>query len=101
MNMPPFSRLLRLVVRGGDEKSASDDMKKISDVLSGYRSEKIQILGPAPCMLNKINNKFRFQLLLKSRNISDLQEIIRKESVNFKIKRSNHLEIDVDPTDLF
>jgi primosomal protein N' (replication factor Y) len=101
LNMPPFTRLLRLVIRGKEEKSAGHDMAEVAGILSKYRSEKILILGPAPCMLNKINNNFRFQVLLKSRNISDLHLIVKKALTEIKINRKNHLEIDVDPSDLF
>jgi primosomal protein N' (replication factor Y) (superfamily II helicase) len=101
LNMPPFSRLLRLIIRGKEESSVGKDMEALSKVISKYKTASIQILGPAPCMLNKINNNYRFQILLKSQKIGDLQEMVKKSMPEFKIGRKNYLEIDVDPTDLF
>lgn len=95
--MPPFTRLLRLVIRGKNELSVEKDSVKLADILKGKGDRAVKILGPAPCLFSKINNNFRYQILLKSKNIKNLQGIAGKALNNFKIYHRNYLEIDVDP----
>ncbi|OHD05643.1 MAG: primosomal protein N' [Spirochaetes bacterium GWD1_27_9] len=101
LNMPPFVRLLRLVVRGKDEEIANNDIYKLFEIIKKMKLENVRLLGPAPCLLQKLNNNFRFQLLLKSPKIELMQEIVTLALKEFKCNRKNYLEIDVDPSDLF
>jgi primosomal protein N' (replication factor Y) (superfamily II helicase) len=101
LEMPPYVRLLRLVIRGKDEKSVGKDCINIAESIKKNLQGNIKLFGPAPCMLQKINNNFRYQVLLKCRKITPLQVILKKSMNEFKINRKNHLEIDVDPVDLF
>ena len=58
----------------------------------------VQILGPSPCPVSKIRNRYRFQMLLKSTNAGLLRSFTRK----FKKLMSNvagdvRVSVDVDP----
>jgi len=101
MEMPPFTRMIRLILRGREEIHLIKDSEKLIELLKTNNETKIQILGPAPCMIQKINNNFRFQILLKFPKINLIQELVKKSIKGFKINKKNYLEIDVDPSDLF
>ena len=101
LGMPPFSRLLRLVIRGKNEEKVTDDIVRLGHKLKENNSDKIQILGPAPCLFSKINNNYRYQILLKAKRIQALQEIVKRTLNNFSVYSKNYLEIDVDPIGLF
>ena len=100
LGMPPFMRLLRLVIRGRDEEKIKEDINKLSKNILKESNKNIQIFGPAPCLFFKINNNYRYQILLKSKKISILQEMVKKTLPDFNINSKNHLEIDVDPSGL-
>ena len=100
LGMPPFTRLLRLVLRGRNEEKIKEDIAGLAKIIQKKSDKKIQILGPAPCLFFKINNNYRYQILLKSKKISNLQEIIKKALSEIKINSKNYLEIDVDPSGL-
>ena len=101
LGFPPFYRLLRLVIRGKDENIVKKDIEKIGDVIKKFESPNFQILGPTTCSLEKINNNYRYHILLKAKKIEILQTVIRNSIKDFKISSKNNLEIDVDPNDLF
>jgi primosomal protein N' (replication factor Y) (superfamily II helicase) len=101
LGMPPFVRLIQCVVRGKVEEKVIKDIGNLSNAIEKNNSEKISILGPAPCMLTKINNNFRYQILLKSRKIEKIQSLLKKALKEFALSSNNYLEIDVDPTSLF
>jgi primosomal protein N' (replication factor Y) len=70
-NYPPFSQLIRVVVAGNvvtEVEQACDVLaEKIANFLADeYSEEAIQILGPAPCILERLRGKFRFHLLIKN-----------------------------------
>lgn len=100
MKMPPFTRLARLVVRGKDENRVKSDIEKIGTILREKNNFNITILGPAPCILNKLNNNYRYQILLKCTSITKIQNLLKLTKENFKISSKNFLEIDIDPIDL-
>ncbi|HPO51005.1 MAG TPA: primosomal protein N', partial [Spirochaetota bacterium] len=101
LDFPPFYRLLRLVVRGREEDIVKKDISKIGDVVKKYENKDFQILGPASCSLEKINNSYRYHILLKAKKIEVLQDVVRKSMKEFRVSSKNYLEIDVDPNDLF
>lgn len=100
LGMPPFFRLLRLIVRGIDEKKVDNDIKKLFEILNKINSD-IHLLGPAPCIFSKINNNFRYQILLKAKTIQPMQALVKKALIDFSCRSKNYLEIDVDPVSLF
>ncbi|HBI38625.1 MAG: primosomal protein N' [Spirochaetes bacterium GWF1_31_7] len=101
LNMPPFTRMIRLVVRGSDETKVKEEISRISDMIGKQKNQTVEILGPTPCMITKINLNFRYQMLLKSKKIDPVQSLVKKLLESYKPSHTTYLEIDVDPTDLF
>ncbi len=101
LEMPPFLRLLRLIIRGNNEDKIVEDINNLFNKIKNCQNKDIQILGPAPCLITKINNNYRYQILLKSKKIKTLQDLVKNAIKDFNIKSKNYLEIDVDPVDLF
>ena len=98
---PPFSRMVRFVLRGSDEQKVSAAAAKTYDLLCAARAEKslFEILGPAPAPLAKIGGNYRHHIILKSAQI----KVLRAAAVSVRIAfKSNdvYLEIDVDPADM-
>jgi len=102
---PPFYRLAHIVVRGKIEQDVVFDIKKIFSIFNSNISKNnitdIELLGIAPSPISRINNNFRYSILLKSQNIKNIQKIIEMSITNFKLTKKNKLEVDIDPQDLF
>ncbi len=101
---PPYSRHLNLVVRGRDLKKVISSATEIVDVLeqlceklgSSYKDVP-DIMGPSECAISKINNNFRYFILIESKDIRTSQWLVKSMLENYKMPSTLYLEIDVDP----
>jgi primosomal protein N' (replication factor Y) (superfamily II helicase) len=103
LGYPPFGKLVNLRLDGPNpehvEAKAQALCKKIRAIQSGnpkYR-EHIEILGPAPSPIEKLRNRYRWQLLLKGNQISPLIGLASAVRGTFTRTRDVRLHIDVDP----
>lgn len=113
--MPPFSRLIALIVCGKDQfatqKAASEITSFLHDQCSATipsalsfqcvtRKEELEIFGPSPAAINFLNNKYRYRVLLKIYNKHS--PFIKKKLKHCCNLSSNiAVTIDVDPVSFF
>jgi primosomal protein N' (replication factor Y) len=57
----------------------------------------IEILGPAPAPIEKLRNRYRWQLLLKGKKVSALLEFAQSARRAFTRSGATRLHVDVDP----
>ncbi len=97
---PPYTRLVNLHIaslRKDQGKSGIDKIAKLvkNMSLAGER-KKIEILGPAEAPLAKIKGKYRWQILLKGRDLKTQAAVVdtlRTEA----LKMGLEVKVDVDP----
>lgn len=98
---PPFSRITRILARGGDEPSVEETIARIAAAvrreLGGV--EGATVLGPARAPLGRIGGNFRHHLIIKARDTHSVRPALRRASAE-KLPRGVYLEIDVDPFDM-
>ena len=102
LNYPPFSRLVNIRFSGRFE-SETERVVSESDKLARRMSSKLpmgslEILGPSPCPIYKIRNRFRFQMLLKGSSPGVLHNFSKQlvGSIS-KISSNVRCSVDVDP----
>ncbi len=103
LNYPPFSRLVRLVIRGENELKVENDANTIADLLKTLTcqyKDKLEILGATPCIINKLNKYYRWNILIKIASHSLLKEFFERLSKNFIAQKGNYIEIDIDPLNM-
>ena len=62
-----------------------------------YSNEKIIVLGPMPPRISKINNKYRYRLILKCKNTSSFRAMMSELLVSFgKDKKYSDIIVSVD-----
>jgi primosomal protein N' (replication factor Y) len=65
--VPPFTRMLRFIVRHADATKAEESAKTLANRLRELLAAKpVTIQGPQPAIVRKIQNLFRFQVLLSA-----------------------------------
>jgi primosomal protein N' (replication factor Y) len=103
LGYPPFGKLVNLRLDGPNpetvEAKAQALANKIRAVQSGnpkYR-EHIEVLGPAPSPIQKLRNRYRWQLLLKGSQISPLIALANIARETFTRRHNVRMHIDVDP----
>ena len=81
-NAPPFGDFAAVTFTGQEETAVLRCAAKFRDSLtaclgqSAYREEQCTVLGPAPCVVPKINYHFRYQLTLRCRMTKSLRQLL-------------------------
>ena len=94
-NLPPFSRLISLIVSSSSSHTsfrAAQEIKKRLSIIS-----QLQVLGPVDSPIFKIKKKYRTRLLLRSKNTHLIQKNVAKVLQNLTISKKIKLTVDVDP----
>lgn len=79
---PPFGDMACVVFTGQEETAVLRGAVKFRDSLAGclgqegYKEERCTVLGPAPCVVPKINYHFRYQLTLRCRMTRKLRQLL-------------------------
>ena len=107
LRYPPFSRVARLLLRGRDEKSVIEAAHAVlnqlqhSPVGAISNRDAVEILGPAPAPLSKIEGKFRWHFLLRSETAEAISQRVQQLTAEPPPAiKSNAVElmIDIDAT---
>lgn len=104
MNYPPFSFLVRLIVSNNINEIAQNDIMCLRELIRAIISKlslKVQVLGPAPAYIEKIKNAYRWNIILKSENRSDLNVLISFINISVKLNSKTKFIVDIDPQDMF
>jgi len=102
---PPYSRIIRIVLQGIDAQEVEVGLERLAEELSVFLEDKaseanLQILGPSPCIIEKVKNRFRFHLLLKVKGDESIMDAILQFLRNKKVPKQLSLAVDVDALDL-
>ncbi|GBF49053.1 primosomal protein N [Leptospira ryugenii] len=100
LHYPPFSRLVRLVFRSKKEDECMKTSLEYRTRLESQNLEGAQILGPSPCPFVKIDDNYRYHILLKTNAMEKLREQLRDFKKNSKPNIHCYVEYDFDPVDL-
>lgn len=94
LNYPPYCNLCLIKLVGTDYNELYNESNKIKECLN---NSNCIVLGPSPCTIPKIYNKYYIQIIIKYKSIKDLYNnfkfIIDKSKINNKIS----VEIDLNP----
>lgn len=67
MRVPPFSHLMQVVVTGANEDAVRQDVANFYACLKAYGQNKpFVLLGPAPASIARLDNKFRWKIMIKN-----------------------------------
>lgn len=106
LTYPPYCDIFVVGFSGTNENTVSccsaaffHDLIK----LNTESREKMIVLGPSPAKIAKINNKFRYRLILKCKKSKALRDMLHKLLImNSKKKEFSHVTtyVDMNPDDL-
>jgi primosomal protein N' (replication factor Y) len=104
LGYPPFCHLLRILVTGEKEESCASGCRGIAERVHFLKSKnglQLEVLGPSPAPLSKINNQYRWQLVLKSEELDLLRKLVvavlRGLARESALPRGIRLGLDVNP----
>ncbi len=112
LDFPPFKRLIRLVFRSASntaaEEAATEAARICQQTISNFLKvahlkksmEDVVVLGPSECPIAKISLNYRYQIILRSRQIKALIMICSHLIYDYKPLQHVYIETDVDPVSL-
>ncbi len=101
LGYPPFSRLTVLRIQGLQMAKVQKGIEKLHEKLSTLKNKNLldaQILGPSPCLVEKLRNYYRWQILLKTN--SSPQGKLKKYILDTQdewLDNGLRLVVDIDP----
>ena len=96
---PPVRNLFTLTASGADEAAVHSACVNIKAALEGYfrQSADAKLFGPAPAPVPKVNNRYRYRLLLSCENTKRTRETIAHTIREFsKNKQSRGVAVHAD-----
>lgn len=101
MIFPPFCDICMIYVQSSDSVVADDTINEVFTNIKRATAEqysdiKVIVLGPAPATVPKVNNKYRYRLIIKTKNTSRFREMIRK-ATDIKLKKDTYIGVDINP----
>jgi primosomal protein N' (replication factor Y) (superfamily II helicase) len=98
LNYPPFSELIKIGFTGLNLSRVSEAAQNFSLILkarqrtvcndtSEGRADFMEVLGPAPSLIPKIQDKYRWQMLLKSNNPLWLEQLMKVSWEEYQLRK--------------
>ncbi|MGO8671546.1 MAG: primosomal protein N' [Capsulimonadaceae bacterium] len=100
LSYPPFSHMANLVVSHPEEQHAQAGIEYAATVLRASTAEldsPVGMLGPVACPLSRLKNKFRWHLVLRSRQRTDLLALLTHAFRSLSASDRTGLSVDIDP----
>ena len=94
-NAPPFGDVATITITGQEETAVLRGAAKLRESLIAclrqdlYKDEHCTVLGPAPCVIPKINYHFRYQLTLRCRMTKPLRLLLAQMLREFSRDKMN------------
>ena len=105
LEYPPYSKIIRIILSCKNEFRAEKSALEIELHLSDYikklsLDENLLVLGPAPCVINKIKNEYRFNIIVKNK-ITDLgHRTVLRFLKSIQLPNDIKMVVDIDPMDI-
>jgi primosomal protein N' (replication factor Y) (superfamily II helicase) len=106
LDYPPFSRLILIEAKGTTEQGVWLAADRVAKLLKGMNGA-FAMLGPSPAVIAKINNRYRWHIILKNMKMQDpsgahVRQALRNVMHAFDRRqtRAVRLIVDVDPVGL-
>lgn len=99
---PPFGSVVRIVVRSEHEEAASEWTSHLADRIRREAGDAagIRVLGPAPCPIARLRDRFRWHLQVHGPEGAALRDLVRRATATVQTPDNLAWIIDVDPVDM-
>ncbi|MGB0719628.1 MAG: primosomal protein N' [Bdellovibrionales bacterium] len=94
-HMPPYSRLVGIIVAGRDEGQVVEVAKELGR--TAPHAQNVAVFGPAPAPYARLRGKYRYRLLVQADKNLHIQKTIRAWVHAVKCPSTVRITIDIDP----
>lgn len=104
MNYPPFSKILLINGLSKDESRLKNFMKEVLENLKVILNEykEIELLGPVPCIITRIKENYRWQIIIKGNLNNEINKKIKDTlyQLNKSVYNEIRVSIDINPNNM-
>ena len=100
LHYPPFERFILVTARGRNEEKTRFTLEQIAKDLERLALPETEITGPSPAPIARIEERYRFQVFLRTRRISAVTPLLRPLFMDRAWPDDIRVTVDVDPVDL-
>ena len=100
LKYPPFYYLCYIRISGKDMEYVSKEAEKIKRSIERNLTNT-NILGPSPSTIFKVNNIYRFGIILKFKREENLKDILNKILEHYKGNLKIKIDIDFNPSQIY
>ncbi len=97
LDYPPYYYLTSIKIASKDYDLASKEIIKVKKHLEKNLSKDTIILGPTTASMFKINNIYRFQIILKYKKDSNIMKTLKELDELYMLNNKANIEIDNNP----
>jgi primosomal protein N' (replication factor Y) (superfamily II helicase) len=101
---PPFARMALIRIEGEDSASVGSIAGKVASTLAHLaKPDTMRVLGPAPAPIERIKQRYRWQVVLKSTGLNEMRAAIasmRSQVTPFADREKVRIGIDIDPVNM-
>jgi primosomal protein N' (replication factor Y) (superfamily II helicase) len=97
---PPFARMALVRIEGAESAKVSDEATRIAALLAdSAKAESMRVLGPAPAPIERIKQRYRWQVLVKARERHELRATLAVVA-SYQARDGIRISIDIDPLNM-
>src|SRR5690606_26848621 len=97
---PPLTRLVNVIISGTVEQATADLAEQaavwLRELVRRRAEGRVQVIGAAPCALERIKNRWRWHVLLRTDDSALLGRISRFLLERFEVPKTAGLRVAVD-----
>lgn len=97
LKYPPYYYICYVKISGKDNKYIYEESLKITKLFHNKLINMI-ILGPSPCTIFKLNNIYRYGIILKYKSDEVLREVLNKVIEHYKDNRNIKIDVNFNPS---
>lgn len=97
LKYPPYYYICYVKISGKDNKYIYEESLKITKLFHNKLINMI-ILGPSPCTIFKLNNIYRYGIILKYKSEEGLREVLNKVIEHYKDNRNIKIDVNFNPS---
>ena len=103
LKYPPFCDIILIGLTSTNLKEIEEESNKIYEFLkSNLNKEEFNVLRPMPAPIDKIQNRYRWRIIIKGNMTSKANEVLNKALKEFykQNKKQTRVVIDVNPNNM-
>lgn len=102
---PPFCRIICIMAVGDDDAKTFERINEIGNMIYAFAAEcegRIDIVKPQAAPINKIKNRFRYRIVLKTDFLDGVRPVLEEITEKYASNKGGvYLSIDIDPANMY